>query len=161
MNPAAPVTRMRTAASYASPLVALAVPVSPALSVALSAEPFRVPDLGAIALELPRLLEVLERFVALPELGQSGAEVVVRVRLVQHSAAEERRDGLPGEPLSSRGVVGPEERGRLVGQSLATETRGRRRWRSWRRRSRRGGGGDCAPCARPLVCRRLWAPARG
>src|SRR6476659_1585361 len=115
MNPAAPVTRMRTAASYASPLVALAVSVSPALSLALSAKPFRVADLGSIALELARLLEVLERFIALAELGQRGAEVVVRVRLVQHSAAEERRDGLSGELLGAGSVAGVEKGRRLIG----------------------------------------------
>jgi hypothetical protein len=56
--------------------------MSPALSVALSAEPFRVTDLRAIALELARTLEVLKRIVALPELGQRRAQVVLRVRLV-------------------------------------------------------------------------------
>ena len=54
-------------------------------SVAVSspAELLRVADLGPVALELPRALEVLERLVALAELGERRAEVVLRVRLVR------------------------------------------------------------------------------
>jgi len=39
------------------------------MAVSSPAELLRVPDLGPVALELPRALQVLERFAALPELG--------------------------------------------------------------------------------------------
>ena len=118
MNPAAPVTRIRTAASYASPLVALVLAAALLVAVTL-AEPLRLADRGPVALELPRALEVLERFVALPELGERRAEVVLRVGLVRGAGAQERGDCLSGEPLGARGVTRPEKRGCLVGQAAA------------------------------------------
>ena len=129
MNPAAPVTRIRTAASYASPLVALVLAAALLVAVTL-AEPLRLADRGPVALELPRALEVLERFGALPELGERRAEVVLRVGLVRGAAAQERRHCLSGEPLGGGGVTRPEKRGCLVGQVAAV---GRRRWRRRRR----------------------------
>jgi hypothetical protein len=66
------------AASYASALVARVSIQAGAgaflSSVAVSpTELLRVPDLGSGALDLLRGLEVLERLVALAELGQSSA----------------------------------------------------------------------------------------
>src|SRR5262245_16475156 len=140
MNPAAPVTRIRTAASYASPFVALAVTASPSVATASSAEPLRVADLGPVALELPRLLEVLERLVALTELGQRRAEVVLRVRLVGLAGTCKRGQRQPRESLGARGVAVSKERSRPVGQAGAVGLgRGRLRWwtrRRWRRRRR-------------------------
>src|SRR4029453_11020733 len=117
MNPAAPVASIRTRASYASLLVLLALPVP--LAVPSLAESLRVADLRPVALKLARALEVLERLVALPEVGQRRAQVVFRVRLVEDSAAEERRHGLPGEPLGARSVARAEKGRRLIGYVLA------------------------------------------
>src|SRR5512133_4078711 len=109
MKPAAPVTRIRTAPSYAS-LVAF-LP----LLMTRSAEPHGVPDRGAVTLELARPVEMLERLIALPELRERGSQVVFGVRLVTDSGAPEGGDSLPRDTLGALEVAGPEEPGRLIG----------------------------------------------
>src|SRR5262245_35236889 len=134
MNPAAPVTRIRTSASYASAFVALAVTALAAMAVA-PAQLLGVPDLRPVALEPAGTLEVLERLVARSELRERRAEVVLRVRLVEPAGARERGERQSGETLGPGRVAGLQKAGRLVGEARAAG-RGRRRW-GWRRRRRR------------------------
>src|SRR5262245_37604656 len=152
MKPAAPVTRMGTAASYASSLVSrvsveavVAVAVLSSAAVA-AAELLRVADLVSSALERPGALEMVEGFSALAELRERRAEVVLRVRLVRLTRAGERGDRLPGDRLGGSGIAFPEQRGCLVGQGCAALSRwrrrrwgrGMRRWRRFRWRRWRG-----------------------
>src|SRR5213596_1745907 len=157
MNPAAPVTRIRTRASYASFLVLLALAVT--LAVPSLAQPLGLSNLRPVALELPRALEVLERLVALSELSQRRPQVILRVRLVDGPAAEERRDGLARDPLRTCGVARPKERSRLIRLRVPARSRRRRWWRR-RRRSGRRWVGDRRPAARGLLRSLLAVSAR-
>ena len=90
-----------------------------ASAVSSPAELLRVADLGPVALELPRALEVLERLVALAELGEGRTEVVLRVRLVRTAGTGERCDRQTGDLLGVRGIAATQECGCLVGQGGA------------------------------------------
>ena len=127
MKPAAPVTRIRTASSYAVTLLRFLQ------SLRASSISLRWPwsSCGAI--------EVRQRLVAAPELGEGQTEVVLGVRLVGLAAACEGGDRLARDPLCARPVPRLEQARRLVGERHAVcrwRWRWRRRWRRrrWRRR---------------------------
>ena len=143
MNPAAPVTRIRTAASYAPPLVARVSvrplpwppprpwPCSPRQSFSASRISGRLPW---SCRERSRCRSASPHW---PELGEGRTEVVLRVRLVRTAGTGERGDRQTGDLLGARGIAAAQECGCLVGQGGAVGSRRRRWWRWWRRRRRR------------------------
>src|SRR5918997_749631 len=80
MNPAAPVT----SSCIARTLLALRA---------------RFSDLAPAALDLLRPIEVLKRLAALALLGQSAAEVVLGIGLIELAGSLQLRNGLPRDGL--------------------------------------------------------------
>src|SRR6266496_249132 len=120
MKPAAPVTRIRTGPSYASPFVPFVV------SMLLAELPGLV-DFLAMALELLRAIEVRQRLVTASELGKCQPEVVLGVGLIGLARALEGGDRFPRDRLCARVVPGLEQARRLVGERHSVARR--RRWR--------------------------------
>src|SRR3954467_6141451 len=108
MKPAAPVTRIRTTSLYAARLQSL-------------------PDLVPRPLERLRALEMGNSLVTAPEPHQSGAQVVLRVRLVGLLCPAQRRDRLAREAFRRRVVPARQRRRGLVGERGAAGA-GRGRW---------------------------------
>src|SRR5918992_4188292 len=104
MNPAAPVTR----SCIARTLLALRA---------------RFSDLAPAALDLLRPIEVLKRLAALALLGQSAAEVVLGIGLIELAGSLQLRNGLPRDGLGLGPPPLAEQRSGLVGELLAAPAR--------------------------------------